>query len=69
MADPNCAQCRFRAKFDNNPRSFLGRFWRWHINFCPGWKRYFLSQAPEEKAELAERYGFKKYLGQVKKQK
>jgi len=50
-----------RAKYDQNPRSFLGRLWRWHINFCPGWKGYFKSLPDEEKAKLAEQYKFKKY--------
>lgn len=61
MAEAHCGNCGFRAKYDNNPRSFLGRLWRWHINFCPGWKGYFISLPPEEKAKLAERYGFRKY--------
>jgi hypothetical protein len=61
MMKENCAECGFRAKYDNNPKSFLGRLWRWHINFCPGWKSYFTSQPPEEKARLAEQYRFKKY--------
>ncbi len=25
------------AKHDARPNSLVGRFWRWHINFCPGW--------------------------------
>ena len=36
-----------RAKYDCRPRSFAGRFWRWHINFCPGWKAYFSSLTPD----------------------
>ena len=38
----------------------MGRFWRWHINFCPGWKNYFTSQAPAKQAELREKYQFTK---------
>jgi hypothetical protein len=57
----NCAKCFLRAKYDKNPGSFLGRIWRWHINFCPGWKGYFTALSPEEKAELARLYNFKKY--------
>lgn len=60
MAEANCAKCGLRARYDQNPRSFLGRFWRWHIKFCPGWKRYFDSLPPEEKAELNARYHLKK---------
>nr|WP_245153485.1 hypothetical protein [Chlorobaculum sp. 24CR] len=50
-----------RAKYDQNPRSIAGRFWRWHINFCPGWKAYFTSLPPAEKAGLGEQYNFRKY--------
>jgi hypothetical protein len=35
-----------------------GRFWRWHINFCPGWKSYFLSLSKEEQSKLASKYNF-----------
>ena len=31
-----CENCKFRAHYDKKPKSALGRFWRWHINFCPG---------------------------------
>jgi hypothetical protein len=61
MAEKGCASCGFRARYDRNPKSFLGRLWRWHINFCPGWKSYFTSMSPEEKAKLAEQYNFNKY--------
>ena len=49
MAIP-CENCKFRARYDKNPRSLMGRFWRWHINFCPGWRQYF-NQLPEEKKD------------------
>ena len=45
----NCENCKFRAHYDKKPASFLGKFWRWHINFCPGWKGYFTSQSEEKK--------------------
>jgi hypothetical protein len=61
MAEGHCANCGFRARHDKNPQSLLGRLWRWHINFCPGWKGYFTSLPPEEKNRLAEQYKFKKY--------
>jgi hypothetical protein len=61
MAEINCGNCNLRAKYDNRPKSIGGRFWRWHINFCPGWKIYFLSLPAEEKTKLAERYNFRKY--------
>ena len=61
MADSNCAKCGIRARYDKNPTSLIGRLWRWHINFCPGWKRYFVSLPAEEKAKVAEQYNFRKY--------
>ncbi len=57
----NCANCKLRAKYDGNPKSFVGRIWRWHINICPGWKGYFTSLPAQEKEELAARYDFGKY--------
>ena len=57
----NCEKCKFRAKYDQMPNSFLGRFWRWHINFCPGWKGYFNGLSEEKKTELREKYHFTKY--------
>lgn len=50
-----------RAKYDRNPKALGSRVWRWHINFCPGWKGYFLDQAPEKQAELRKQYNFTKY--------
>jgi len=29
-----CENCKLRAKYDQKPTSLVGRFWRWHINFC-----------------------------------
>ena len=56
-----CENCKFRAQYDKDPKSFQGRFWRWHINFCPGWKAYFTHQDEQTKAALREKYDFKKY--------
>lgn len=50
-----------RRKYENNPKSLLGRFWRWHIGFCPGWKQYFASIPEEEKETLRVKYDFHKY--------
>lgn len=61
MADQNCENCGFRAKYDNMPKSFLGRLWRWHINWCPGWKTYMKSLSNEKRIELAEKYNLIKY--------
>lgn len=56
-----CAECPLRLRYDRSPRSLVGRLWRWHINFCPGWKGYFTPLDPEEKANLAAKYQFTKY--------
>jgi hypothetical protein len=62
MADPKCAHCGFRAKYDKNPHSFLGWLWRWHAGWCPGWKAYILSLPADARKELAEKYKMPKYL-------
>ena len=56
-----CEDCKFRAHYDRKPNSLLGRFWRWHINFCPGWKGYFTNLSDEQKDEIRKRYQFTKY--------
>ena len=28
-----CENCKLRAAYDKNPKSLIGRFWRWQINF------------------------------------
>ena len=47
-----------RAKHDADPTSLVGRFWRWHINFCPGWKAYFNSLPDSGKEEIRKKYNF-----------
>lgn len=61
MAEHGCAECAFRKKYDDNPKSFLGRIWRWHAGWCPGWKAYITSLPDEERKALAKKYKFKKY--------
>ena len=55
-----CEQCKLRAHYDKAPRSLMGRFWRWHINFCPGWKAFNSSLSEEKKEEMRSRYNLKK---------
>jgi hypothetical protein len=62
MADTGCENCAFRAKYDKNPRSLLGRLWKFHIAWCPGWKKYMNSLPQEKRVETARRYGMKKYM-------
>jgi len=52
----NCENCKFRAKYDNNSRSILGRMWKWHIGWCPGWKAYLKSLPDEKSNKLREQY-------------
>lgn len=52
-----CNECPVRQKYDRNPKSFVGKLWRWHIGFCPGWKSYMASLGDEERRTLKERYG------------
>ncbi len=52
----NCAHCKWREKYDRNPRSVLGRIWRWHTGWCPGWKGYINSLPDEERQRIEVRY-------------
>jgi len=56
MMNHNCNNCNFRAKYDNNPKSLLGRLWRWHIKWCPGWKNHITSLSDKQKNELSQKY-------------
>ncbi len=57
-----CDECKMRAKYDENPKSFAGRFWKWHIKFCPGWKMYMKSIDDEKRLQVAQKYNLKKYM-------
>lgn len=52
----NCEKCGLRAKYDSKPRSILGRLWKWHIGWCPGWKAYVNSLSEEEKEKVLKQY-------------
>ncbi|THB78770.1 MAG: hypothetical protein D6B25_03305 [Desulfobulbaceae bacterium] len=54
-----CQTCKWRMIHDEKPRSILGRLWRFHINFCPGWKKYMNDCAPEERLALVKKYNLK----------
>jgi len=60
--DIKCDICPIKAKYDTNPKSLVGRFWRWHINFCPGWKAYMKSMSSDDRKAIATHYNQKKYL-------
>ena len=59
MSDIHCSECAWRARYDSKPKSFLGRLWRWHINFCPGWKKYIRSLPEAERTAVASKYNFR----------
>ncbi len=61
MAKHNCENCGFRLKYDNNPKSILGRIWRWHAGWCPGWKKYIMNLSEGKRIEIAEKYEMEKY--------
>ncbi len=56
MAENNCESCPMRAKYDAKPKSFVGRFRRWHIKFSPGWKAYIKSLDETKRMEVVEKY-------------
>jgi hypothetical protein len=35
MIIKKCSNCSFRAKYDDKPKSLLGRIWRWYTKYCP----------------------------------
>jgi hypothetical protein len=51
-----CETCRLRATYDRDPRSVLGRLWKWHTRWCPGWKGYIKSLKDKERNTVLERY-------------
>ena len=57
MENSNCENCKLRAKYDAKPKSLLGRFWKWHIGFCPGWKSFIESLDEERRNEMLLKYG------------
>jgi hypothetical protein len=58
----SCEKCGFRAKYDHRPKSLLGRLWRWHTGWCPGWRQYMASLPEDTRTDIAKRYGMKKFL-------
>jgi len=61
MLGLKCADCRLRAKYDRNPGSILGRLWRWHAGWCPGFKSYMKSLPADERRRMAEKYRLEKF--------
>jgi hypothetical protein len=59
MSEPGCTTCTWRKKYDEKPKSLLGRLWRWHADFCPGWKNYMKALPKDDKKAVIERYHFR----------
>ena len=43
-----CETCTMRKKAEANPKTLMARLWRWHTNWCPGWKTYQAHLASEK---------------------
>ncbi|PIP47150.1 MAG: hypothetical protein COZ70_11920 [Deltaproteobacteria bacterium CG_4_8_14_3_um_filter_51_11] len=56
MALHRCTGCPLRKRHDKNPGSVLGRLWRWHTRWCPGWKGYLKSLPEAERRLIKDRY-------------
>ncbi|WP_284154504.1 hypothetical protein [Desulfofustis limnaeus] len=54
MSTHRCERCTLRKYYERAPHSFLGRLWRFHTRFCPGWRRY-LQHLPTEQRETLVR--------------
>ena len=52
MSVAPCANCMMKSRYEQKPRSILGRLWRWHTKWCPGWKSYMRSLSDEERREV-----------------
>jgi len=56
MKQYKCENCSFRKKYDNNRASLIGKLWKWHTGWCPGWKGYINSLPEDKKNELLLKY-------------
>lgn len=36
----HCEECKLRLYSERKPNSLIARIWKWHIKWCPGWKKY-----------------------------
>jgi len=55
----NCVSCPRRKYYDKNPKSFGGKLWRWHINWCPGFSGYMKSLDEATFKEVQVKYQWK----------
>ena len=52
-----CENCGLRRRAEKQPNSLLGRFWRWHTGWCPGWKAYQRAMAEQEAQSRVKQAG------------
>ena len=50
-----CADCAWRKRSEENPKSFMARIWRWHTKVCPAWKAYQRELAQRRTADHESR--------------
>ncbi len=62
MKEKRCATCSIRSYYDRKPNSIIGRIWKWHINWCPGWKSYLKSLSENDRNEIVKKYGLKEKI-------
>jgi len=60
MPAPGCEACPMRTRYDANPRSLLGRMWRWHAGWCPGFRQYLSTLPAHERTTLIARFGLER---------
>jgi hypothetical protein len=46
-----CADCAWRKRSEENPKSLMARIWRWHTKVCPTWKAYQRELARREQEQ------------------
>jgi hypothetical protein len=56
MKEHTCESCNWQAKYDAKPKSILGRIWRWHATWCPGWNKYMRSLSVEKRDSIVAQY-------------
>lgn len=39
----------------------MGRLWRWHTTWCPGWKKYLESLPEDDHMAIVDKYGEKRF--------
>ncbi|MCP1393032.1 MAG: hypothetical protein PHO60_10355 [Methanothrix sp.] len=40
-----CESCPIRRRAEKRPDTLIARIWKWHTDWCPGWKAYQKSLA------------------------